>query len=431
MKTLAKLKRYLSFNRIFFSQLTELKGRGVNSDGFSGVSVGAKRFWMYAESIGEFKSALYIMDTIRSLPNNNEKESKKFFFISFKTSSTLYFARKKINLSEYSKSMLYFFHPVAAFKFILKRYVSAVDPGYFISIQHHISKNLLNMLLDAGVKVFFIDIKSTALKKMGINLIGPLSRTKGLSVTILRTSGVNSLKLDVLPVSLKFNFRFGRAGNRGVTNVIDMLQCGGVSNNTFISFVSIHEKESIFILNLVKKIVSECSTKNLTGNLKFIFAPRNIKISSELFEEARKIDLNPTYYKNIRNFLKNDGIKSLIVDEYGVLDDIYLISDIVYVGKSLFKKEGGGHNVIEPASYGRAVVTGSYAINFKDIVSDMHKNNAITVVDENNFKDCLIELIKDKEFRRKMGENGSDFCLRKKDEIENYLKQYFAENIIT
>ncbi|HEC24668.1 MAG TPA: glycosyltransferase, partial [bacterium] len=91
----------------------------------------------------------------------------------------------------------------------------------------------------------------------------------------------------------------------------------------------------------------------------------------------------------------------------------------------------GGHNVIEPASYGKAVITGSYTINFKDIVSDMHKNNAITVVDENNFKDYLIELIKDEEFRRKTGKNGLDFCLRKKDEIENYLKQYLAENIIT
>ncbi|HEC24570.1 MAG TPA: hypothetical protein ENI54_00920, partial [bacterium] len=347
MKTLAKLKRYLSFNRNFFSQLTELKGRGVDSDGFSGVSTGAKRFWIYAESIGEFKSALYIMDTIRSLPKNNGKENKKFFFISFKTSSTLYFARKRISLSEYSKSILYFFHPVMAFKFVSKRYVSAVDPGYFISVQHQISKNLLDMLLDAGVKIFFIDIKAAALKKMGINLIGPLSRTKGLSATIFRTSGVNSLKLDVLPVSLKFNFR---AGNRGMTNAIDMPHRGGGGGNMFISFVSIHEKESVFILNLVKKIVSEHSTKNLTGNLKFIFAPRNIKISSALFEEAHKIGLNPTYYKNIQNFSRNDGIKSLIVDEYGVLDDIYLISDIVYVGKSLFKREGGGHNVIEPAS---------------------------------------------------------------------------------
>ncbi len=431
MKILAKLKRYLSFNRNFFSQLTELKDGGGGSDGFSGISVGAKRFWIYAESIGEFKSALYIMDTIKSLSKNNGKENKKFFFVSFKTSSTLYFARKKISLSEYSKSMLYFFHPVTAFKFVLKRYVSAVGPGYFISVQHHISKNLLNMLLDAGVKVFFIDIKAAALKKMGINLMGPLSRTEGLLATIFRTSGVNSLKLDVLPVSLKFNFRSGRAGSRGMAKAIDMPQRRRAGNSTFISFVSIHEKESVFILNLIKKIISERSAENLTGNLKFIFAPRNIKISLKLFEEAHKIDLNPTYYKNIRNFLKNDGIKSLVVDEYGVLDDIYLISDIVYVGKSLFKKEGGGHNVIEPASYGKAVITGSYTINFKDIVSDMRKNDAITIVDEDNFKDYLIKLIKDEEFRHKTGENGLDFCLRKKDEIENYLKQYLAENIIT
>ena len=86
---------------------------------------------------------------------------------------------------------------------------------------------------------------------------------------------------------------------------------------------------------------------------------------------------------------------------------------------------------MEPASYGKTVVTGSYAVNFKDIISEMVRFNAIIEMDENNFKDILVKLIKDEKLRSETGKNGLNFCLQKREEFETYFKNYLTEIILS
>jgi 3-deoxy-D-manno-octulosonic-acid transferase len=45
----------------------------------------------------------------------------------------------------------------------------------------------------------------------------------------------------------------------------------------------------------------------------------------------------------------------------------YAISDLVFVGGSLVKK--GGHNILEPASLGKAIIFGPHMFNFRDIAN--------------------------------------------------------------
>jgi len=131
----------------------------------------------------------------------------------------------------------------------------------------------------------------------------------------------------------------------------------------------------------------------------------------------------------LAEFLNNGGIKAVVVDKYGALDEVYRVSDIVYVGKSLFKSEKGGHNILEPALYGKPVITGPYAFGFKDIIDGMVECGALTVATEKNFKDVLIKLIKDGNLRSKTGQNGLNFCLKKRDEFKTYFKNYLTEII--
>ncbi|MHB1662038.1 MAG: 3-deoxy-D-manno-octulosonic acid transferase [bacterium] len=438
MKTAANIKQILSLNKEFFFKV---KKYSLPPD-TGGIKAG--RFWLYAESLGEFRLALYIIDIIESILLERN-EIAPVFFISFKTRSTLSLAKK--NLTRKNNEILYFFHPIFGLKYIFKKYVSAVKPDYFISVQHTISKKLIKELLNINAKLIFSGISAPDLKKMGINYmelkteasalpefyidsVVPAKEEAGrppfLSATVSGLPSAMSVKFNTLPLSLKF-ISCMHTDNGGTAESA----AAGRGNNIVISFVSVHEKESDFILNLIKELISDASLEDLRQNLRFIFVPRNIKNSSKLFKGTSEINLHPAYYAgDTAGFLKNGGIKSLIVSQYGVLSDIYPVSDIVYVGKSLFKKEKGGHNILEPALYGKPVITGTYSDNFSGIVREMLECNAIKEVTEYNFKDVLLKLIKNEALRSETGRNGLNFCLRKRDEFKTYFKSYLTENII-
>ena len=58
--------------------------------------------------------------------------------------------------------------------------------------------------------------------------------------------------------------------------------------------------------------------------------------------------------------------ESSCVDTIGELAALYALADVAFVGGSLVPR--GGHNIIEPAQHGVAIVVGKHTENFRDIV---------------------------------------------------------------
>lgn len=65
----------------------------------------------------------------------------------------------------------------------------------------------------------------------------------------------------------------------------------------------------------------------------------------------------------------------ILLDTIGELPATYSLADVVFVGGSIVDR--GGHNVLEPAAAGAAVVTGAHTHNFHAIVDLMCEANAI------------------------------------------------------
>jgi len=68
----------------------------------------------------------------------------------------------------------------------------------------------------------------------------------------------------------------------------------------------------------------------------------------------------------------------LLVDSIGELAALYALADVAFVGGSLVPR--GGHNIIEPAQHGVAIVTGNHTENFRDIVSLFQSRDAVRIV---------------------------------------------------
>ena len=66
----------------------------------------------------------------------------------------------------------------------------------------------------------------------------------------------------------------------------------------------------------------------------------------------------------------------ILLDTIGELPATYSLADVVFVGGSIVDK--GGHNVLEPAAAGAAVVTGAHTHNFHAVVDLMVEAGALS-----------------------------------------------------
>ena len=96
----------------------------------------------------------------------------------------------------------------------------------------------------------------------------------------------------------------------------------------------------------------------------------------------------------------------LLVDTIGELAALYALADVAFVGGSLVPH--GGHNIIEPAQYGVAIVVGNHTENFRDIVSLFQSRDAVRIVGMAELPLALMELLANPAERDALGQRAAE-----------------------
>ncbi len=95
-----------------------------------------------------------------------------------------------------------------------------------------------------------------------------------------------------------------------------------------------------------------------------------------------------------------------LLDTIGELAALYGLADIAFVGGSLVPR--GGHNIIEPAQHGAAIVVGNHTENFRDIVSLFQSRDAVRIVGPAELPLVLLELLANDAERRALGQRAAE-----------------------
>src|SRR4029077_3564627 len=83
-----------------------------------------------------------------------------------------------------------------------------------------------------------------------------------------------------------------------------------------------------------------------------------------------------------------------VVDSMGERPQLYQVATAVFVGGSL--ADHGGHNILEPAIFGKPIVFGPHMQNFKEIADAFLTNDAaVQVQSERELDEMLIQLVTD------------------------------------
>jgi 3-deoxy-D-manno-octulosonic-acid transferase len=94
-----------------------------------------------------------------------------------------------------------------------------------------------------------------------------------------------------------------------------------------------------------------------------------------------------------------------LLDTIGELAALYALADIAFVGGSLVPR--GGHNIIEPALHGVAIVVGNHTENFRDIVGLFQSRDAVRIVGPAELPLVFLELLANDAERKGLGERAA------------------------
>lgn len=96
----------------------------------------------------------------------------------------------------------------------------------------------------------------------------------------------------------------------------------------------------------------------------------------------------------------------LLLDSIGELAALYALADIAFVGGSLVPR--GGHNIIEAARHGVAIVVGPHTENFRDTIRLFETQEALRVVTPAELPLVFMDLIANEKARTDLGQRAGE-----------------------
>ena len=141
--------------------------------------------------------------------------------------------------------------------------------------------------------------------------------------------------------------------------------------------------------------------RSTAPNALLILAPRN----PERFAEAEQLARAEGWKVARRSDLAIDAeprVDIVVLDTIGELATLYQVATVVFVGGSLVAT--GGHNVLEPAVFGKPIIFGPHMENFFEIADTFVSNGGgVQIAGEHELEEAFISLMGDPVRRARLG----------------------------
>jgi 3-deoxy-D-manno-octulosonic-acid transferase len=173
------------------------------------------------------------------------------------------------------------------------------------------------------------------------------------------------------------------------------------------------EDEELLVLGALKNIVASYPRAVM------LLAPRHPQRFDQVADLLQELSIRSVRRSQWTGESLRGGV--LLVDTIGELSALYALADVAFVGGSLVPR--GGHNIIEPAQHGVAIVVGNHTENFRDIVSLFQSRDAVRVVSAAEFPLQIMELLNDDEERKALGRRAAKTLAEQRGVTEVVAKQ--------
>jgi 3-deoxy-D-manno-octulosonic-acid transferase len=349
--------------------------------------------WIHAVSVGEVLTARPLVRDLRA------RYPRLRIFLSTTTLAGQQLARRSVQDVD---AVFYFPFDLNVF---VRRTLNLVRPRLFVMMETEIWPNLLRECRKRGIKAAIVNGRLSQRSYPRYRLVRGFMRRVladidrfcvqsdesarrfidlGASPSTVTVTG--SLKFDSLDLGPSLH---ARARDRVLRHFrVPSTRPVVVAGSTM-------KGEEAAVLRAFRRL------RSVAPNSLLILAPRHPERFGDVARMSREEGLKTV----LRTELPIDAeprADVVILDSIGELATIYQIASVVFVGGSLVAT--GGHNILEPAVFGKPIVFGPHMENFAEIASAFVNNGAaIQVRGERDLDETLRGLMTDPVRRARLG----------------------------
>src|SRR5229473_3603966 len=355
---------------------------------------GEESIWIHAVSVGEALTARALAADLRA------RYPRLRLFLSTTTIAGQQVARRSL-----SDVDAVFYFPFD-WTFIVRRTMRLVRPRLFIMMETEIWPNLLRVCRERGVKTVVINGRISARSYPRYRLIRPFFRRVLADVDRFCMQSEESarrlidLGADPSRVTVTGSLKFDSL--EGLTPIPH-----GKPRERVLRFFRVSPSRVVLVAGSTVR-GEEAAVLRAFARLKTtmpgalaIIAPRQ----PERFGEVERLARDAGFTTTRRSDLPIDAeprADVVVLDSIGELAQLYQLATAVFVGGSLV--DHGGHNILEPAIFGRSIVFGPHMQNFKEIADAFVTNGAaVQVQSERELEEILLTLVTDPVRRARLG----------------------------
>ena len=351
--------------------------------------------WIHAVSVGEVLTARAL------LPELRQRYPRLRIFLSTTTIAGHQVARNNL---QYVDEVFYF---PFDFGFIVRRSLRLVRPRVFIMMETELWPNLLRACRAAGVKTLLVNGRISsrsypryrAARSFFKHVLANVDRfcmqsdesarriidigAEPSRVTVTGSLKFDSLQFPGSPASM----------DRGQNRVLRYFRVA--ADRPVVIAASTLKGEEEPVLEAFQRI------RATRPNALLVIAPRKPERFDDVERIARRSGWNVARRSELRvdSEPRNDVV---VLDTIGELAQLFQVATVVFVGGSLV--DAGGHNILEPAVFGKPIVFGPHMQNFAEIAQAFLDNHAgVQVKNGRELETVLLELLDDPVRRAGLG----------------------------
>jgi 3-deoxy-D-manno-octulosonic-acid transferase len=356
---------------------------------------GEESIWIHAVSVGEVLTArALISDLKRRYPHLR-------VFLSTTTLSGQQVARRNVQDID---AVFYFPFDLT---FIVRRTLRLVKPRVFIMMETEIWPNLLRACKALGVATVMVNGRISSRSYPRYRLVKPFMRHVLTHVDKFCMQSEESARriidigADPGRVTVTGSLKFDSLDVPGASTI------EGRGQNRVLRYFRMSPGRPVIVAGSTMRDEEEPMLqafrrlKSSVNNPLLVLAPRN----PERFGEVLQLARSHAFVTVRRSDLPIDAeprAEVVLLDTIGELAQVYQIATAVFVGGSLV--DTGGHNILEPAVFGKPIVFGPHMQNFAEIAEAfVAQDAAVQISHPRQLEEALLALLTDPVRRARLG----------------------------
>ena len=263
--------------------------------------------------------------------------------------------------------------------FLASRVVDRIRPRVFLPVETELWPNFLKKAKQLDVPVMMVNgrISDRSVKQYKY-LFGMLREMIGTVKCFAMQSRIDAdyimrlgapRELVTVTGNTKFDQAYTSVSPDERAELIRELGLSGASHIMIAG--STHRGEEELVLTAFRAV------REQDPSVRLIIAPREVLRTMEVEHLCRRAGFTVNTRKNLQQGGEG-GEDIVILDTVGELGRVYGLGDVIYIGGSLVAH--GGHNILEPAAHGKAIIVGDQMFNFKDIHALFRSHDAVVTV---------------------------------------------------